>query len=134
MTIQDIKDLQDAIFYLETKLEDSKRDNNINTMEKELKTKRILLQVLLSDEFASGNTSEGDLHIVNRAKTFKKISLLKLDEFDNDLYNDFVSSPYCTVDMTKFIEWMEANKLEYDLDDLDIYSITTKDKFMIVEV
>jgi len=132
MTLKELRQIQDDIDTLELEIDDVKKNSNIYTMEKELKIMKTNLQFLLQSAINEGKKVEGNLHIVNKGRTYRKVSLFKLSNYDSDLFNAFVGSPQGTADIKKFTEWIDAG-----IDDIDMDAIvteTTKNNYQLVEV
>ena len=97
VVLKDILNERRELENLGNQIKDAKKKYGIDLMEKDLKNRQEMLQSLLVECVAAGETAEGSLRIVDKGRSIRRVNLNKIEDYQPGLLDLLISNNTATV-------------------------------------
>lgn len=134
--LKDILNERRELEDLGNQIKDAKKKYGIDLMEKDLKNRLEMLQGLLVECVAAGETAEGSLRIVDKGRSVRRVNLNKIEVKNPGLIEELIINNVVTVPVGALEKYLREYNTDEETADImaDLCDIEMQHRYEIVDI
>lgn len=134
--LKDILNERRKLEELGNQIKDAKKKYGIDLMEKDLKNRLEMLQGLLVECVAAGETAEGSLRIVDKGRSVRRVNLNKIEVKNPGLIEELIINNVVTVPVGALEKYLREYNTDEETADImaDLCDIEMQHRYEIVDI